>query len=82
MVDLDKEAKAKARSASKAVAEEARRAMMIAGYEAVIAEMNLVLGPFDTMTEKGVSELNLACAKRFGKGIAQIRDDRVAAMSA
>ena len=46
-------------------------------YNAVIKEMNPIYGPFDITTQKGVHDLNYAIASAIGKGIAQIRDERL-----
>jgi hypothetical protein len=78
MVDLAKLAKLEAKRAEKHAAQAARCKAYSEAYRAVIAEFNPVYGPFDVTTELGVDQLNCAIYRATGKGIAKIRDERMA----
>lgn len=81
MVDLAKVAKAEAKRAEKHAAQAAKAAAVSAAYRAVIAEFNPVYGPFDVTTALGVDQLNCALYRATGKGIAKIRDERMAVVA-
>jgi excinuclease UvrABC ATPase subunit len=79
LVDLKKEAAAKARAAKRQAAQAARAETMRAAYNAVVAEMNALLGPFDVDTPLGLDRLNQACGRKFGKALHVVRDERIKA---
>jgi hypothetical protein len=77
LVDLKKEAAAKVRADKREAAQQAKREIMIAAWNETVAELNAELGPFDVSTELGIDQLNKACAGKYRKGIAQMRDDKL-----
>lgn len=79
MVDLKKQQERQAAAAKRQAEKEAFHANMRAAYEAVVAEMNALLGPFDVTTQLGVHQLDQAVAKKFGRAMHVIRNERMKA---
>lgn len=77
MRDLKKDAAAAKRKEAKQAAAAARQELFRRVYWEVINEFNPVYGPFDVTTPLGVDQLNCRVYRALGKGIAQIRDERV-----
>lgn len=80
MVDLVKEQAKKSAAEKRQAAQQAKRDRVIAATAAVLCEMNSAFdNAFDTSTTLGVHLLNQAVARKFGKSIWVIRDERLAA---
>ena len=58
---------------------ESRAEMMRTAFDAVVAEMNAVYGPFDTNTELGVDLLNSAVFRATGSDLSKHRNQRISA---
>jgi hypothetical protein len=78
MIDMKKEA-AKKNAAEKRKAEKVAKAEIVrAATYAVMAEMNVEFdNKFDIETCKGMHDLDMAVAEKYGKSIYAIRDERL-----
>lgn len=78
MVDPVKEEKKRIAREAKQAERQAKSAACSAAWQATIAELNPIYGPFDVTTALGVDQLNCRVYRVTGKNLATHRDERMA----